>query len=115
MPGIRRLLRCVGSAVLEKGPRALLGIIPFGEALFDVATDALAKLRQLPEQVIRDELAEVSQADSATVRQEAESVVAGIAANQPPEVQLNLVSYLSLIPDAVRQSLRRPAHWWTTS
>jgi hypothetical protein len=38
-----------------------------------------------------------------------EEAVAAVAADQPPEVRQRLSIYLSLVPAAVRASLRRPA------
>ena len=35
------LLRALGGAVIKNAPRALLGCLPFGEALYDIARDTL--------------------------------------------------------------------------
>jgi hypothetical protein len=45
MPGWRVWLRCIGQAVCAKGPKALLGLVPFGDVLWDVAEDACNRLR----------------------------------------------------------------------
>ena len=109
MSGLRRLFSCIGQAVLAQAPRALVGIIPFGEAIYDVAADSLKRLRTRPDAEVNAELAEAANTDASSARQEAEAVAAIVAAGQPEAVRVNLVSYLSLVPDAVRQSLRRPA------
>src|SRR5688500_15248287 len=109
MSGLHRLFKCISLAVLARGPRALIGFIPFGELLYNIAADALKRLRTKPDAEVNAELAEAAKVDAPAARQEAEAVAAEVAADQPVEVRANLVSYLSLVPDAVRQSLRRPA------
>ena len=40
------LFRCLGAAVCARGVRALVGAVPFGEVLYDVAADSLERFRQ---------------------------------------------------------------------
>jgi hypothetical protein len=110
MSGVLRLLRCVGKAVVKHGLRALTHLVPLGDVLYDVASDALAEYHQESRDAqLRADLEAVAQAPPAQVRRAAEQVVQEIAAGQAAEVQLNLVSYLRQVPPAVRQSLRRPS------
>jgi parallel beta-helix repeat protein len=58
---------------------------------------------------LRADLQEVAQAPLHEVREQAEALVLELASDQSSAVQLALVSYLTQIPAALRQSLRRPA------
>src|SRR5262249_12975458 len=55
------------------------------------------------------EVEALAQAPPAEVHAAVEQAVAAVAADQPPEVRRQLSVYLSLVPAAVRASLRRPA------
>ncbi|MBY0230523.1 MAG: hypothetical protein K2W96_14655, partial [Gemmataceae bacterium] len=57
----------------------------------------------------RAEVEALAQADPAEVKKLVGDVVAEVAADKPPEFQRQLSVYLSLVPAAVRASLRRPA------
>jgi hypothetical protein len=46
VPGLVNLLRCVGRAALKNSGRALAGLVPFGEAGFDIARDAYQEYRK---------------------------------------------------------------------
>jgi serine/threonine protein kinase len=112
MAKLRVLLRCIGEAVCLKGPRALLGLLPMGEFLFDVAEETYRRLKASASN--EAQVAAIAEAAAASVedaRREAEAAVREIAATQElsPEAQVNLVSYLSQVPSAVRQTLKRPS------
>jgi serine/threonine protein kinase len=110
MPGVFHLLRCVGKAVVKHGLRALANLIPLGDVIYDVACDALHNFGdESRDAELRADLEAVAQAPPEQVRDAAQRVVREIAADQPAEVQINLVSYLSQLPAAIRQSLRRPS------
>jgi hypothetical protein len=40
-----KMFRCVAQAVCGRGLKGLLGIIPFGEVLYEIAEDALSNWR----------------------------------------------------------------------
>jgi hypothetical protein len=106
------LLRCIGMAVVVKGPRALACQIPFGEVLYDIAEEAYRRLKESGQE--EEQTAGIAAAAGATAeeaRREAEAAVGEIAATQPlsREAQINLVSYLSQVPSVVRQTLKRPS------
>jgi serine/threonine protein kinase len=110
MPGVFRFLRCLGKAVVKHGLRALANLIPLGDVIYDVASDALSEYRdESRDAQLRADLEAVAQAPPEQVRHAAEQVVLEIAADQPAEVQINLVSYLRQLPPSIRQSLRRPS------
>jgi serine/threonine protein kinase len=110
LPGLFHFLRCVGKAVVKNGGKALCSLVPFGEVAFEVARDAYEDYRRdHTEADLRADLEKLAQAGQAEVRHAAEAVAAQEAADQPAEVSLALVSYLSQMPASIRQSLRRPS------
>jgi hypothetical protein len=46
MPGFSHILRCVGRAAVKNGARALARLVPLGEAVFEIATDAHEEFRK---------------------------------------------------------------------
>jgi len=110
MPGFLHFMRCVGKAAVKNAVRCLAGLVPMGREVYDVARDALADYRgQNQEAELRAELQAVAQANPAEAKQTAAQATQEVAGDQPPEVQRALTTYLSQVPAAVRQSLRRPA------
>jgi eukaryotic-like serine/threonine-protein kinase len=102
--------QCIAKAVCAQGLRALAGVVPLGDVLFDVAGSALERLReQRQEDQLRLALQDLAQASPDEVKEEAAAVVREVAPDQPPQVQQQLDFYLSQIPALVRQSLKRPA------
>src|SRR5262249_50225753 len=82
----------------------------FGDALYEIAAEALKRLRERQnEEEQRLALQEAAQAAIEEVKAEAAAVVAHVAGDQPPQVQQALTAYLVQVPAAVRQSLKRPA------
>ena len=104
------LFRCLGAAVCARGVRALVGAVPFGEVLYDVAADSLERFRQeclLAEQ--RACLEEVARAAIDEVKDEALRAAHEVAAAHPATIQAHLATYLEQVPAYLRQSLRRPS------
>ncbi len=106
MPGIFNFMRCVGKAAVKNAGKLLLGMMPGGEAVFDIAKDAYEDYcRDHSEAELRAELERVAQVPQGEVHR----VAVEIAANEPLELRLPLVSYLDQLPSSIRQSLRRPS------
>jgi formylglycine-generating enzyme required for sulfatase activity/serine/threonine protein kinase len=103
------LLKVIGKGVLNAVGGGVVGDVLF-EALPEVAREVWAWWRKdhTPEQQ-RQEVEGLAQATPAEVREAVHEAVVAVAADKPPEVQRSLEIYLSQIPGAVRQSLRRPA------
>lgn len=92
------------------GVKALLGVVPFGEVLVDVAADVWEKYRNARQQGnIAVNLQAVAAASPAEVQKTIAQTVQLVAANQPVEVQKKLAEYLTLAPYAIRRSFRRPS------
>jgi hypothetical protein len=109
MPRLRILLRCVGQAVCARGLKALVGVLPFGEVLYDVAADALDRLRREAGEEPQAVLREAAGAAGEEVKREAAAVAEEVAAGQPESVRQALAAYLIQVPASTRQSLKRPA------
>jgi eukaryotic-like serine/threonine-protein kinase len=102
-------LKCVGKALCNKGGKALAGLLPFGDSLYEITAEVIENLRQeRQEEEIRAALEQVAQLSNAEAHAAAVAVVAEVAGDQPPAVQEQLTFYLELLPCAARQSLRRP-------
>ncbi len=109
MAGLKVLFRCVGQAVCNNGLKALAGLVPLGAGLYDIAADACRRLREAgQDEQIRALVEAAARASPEEVKQEAADVVAEVAADQPKDVQLKLMTYLAGVPAAIRQSLKRP-------
>ncbi len=112
MAKLRVLLRCIGEAIVCKGPKALFSLVPFGEVVFEVAENAWERLAKAsPRQEQPALLAAAAAAGLDETRQEAAEAVRAINATAPMplEAQVKLVAYLSQVPACVRQSFKRPA------
>lgn len=106
MPGFVHFFRCVANAAVKHGGKAPCGLVPGGEAAYEIAKDSLDQYRKdNAEAQLRAELEQLAQAPQAEVRRAAEEV----AAHAPEEDRLRLGAYLDQLPAAVRQSLRRPS------
>jgi tetratricopeptide (TPR) repeat protein len=84
-----------------------------GEFLVEVLPDIVRDVwscwgQQRDEAERRAEVEAVAQAPSAVLAQQAEQIVLELASDRPPAERSGLAVYLTLIPNAIRQSLRRP-------
>jgi formylglycine-generating enzyme required for sulfatase activity len=100
--------RCVAEAVAENGVRGLAEMVPGGAFAYAVAQSTWAKYRQRNrEQEIRSDIRQLAAASFEQVREAAVEAAREVtAAGQPPSTDLEL--YLSQIPAALKQSLKRP-------
>ncbi len=99
-------LRCVGEALAAKGLRGLMGLVPFGEILYDFTDDVIARYRKASgADNIAAALEGVLAADPAETREQAR--LAAQAAGVSPEEAARIEAYLNQIPGVARQSLRR--------
>lgn len=119
MPKFGLLIRCIGHAVAAQGLKCLMGLVPFGERLYEIACDAHERFKQgcCEEEALAQVEAAV-QATSDEVRIEAREAFTQVrAAAAPeaavqlarPELEKGLIGYLEQIPLAIRTTLRRPA------
>ncbi|MBA4066296.1 MAG: hypothetical protein C0501_21785 [Isosphaera sp.] len=106
-PAVLTFFRCVAESVAAKGVVSLAKEIPFGTALWEVASDAWRRFRgrkAAAEQ--RAEVQRIAQAAADEVRRAA-AEAAREAFPDDREKALELELYLTQIPAAVRRSLRR--------
>jgi len=103
------LLKVIGKGALNAVGGGVVGEMVF-EALPEMARGIWAWWRKerTPEQQ-RQEVQALAQAPAPEVRAAVQQVVAEIAGDKPAEVKKSLELFLSQVPAAVRQSLRRPA------
>ena len=109
MPGANAFFQCVGEALAAKGLRALAGLVPFGEHIYDIAADVFQRWRNVQRveeihQSLRQELEEAAQANQQQFEQRMQAIAARVAPHEPPQVQKALTGYLSLIPARLRQT-----------
>jgi hypothetical protein len=102
-------LKCIAQAVVNKGLKGLVGLVPFGESLYDVAADAVERINkeQQREEERRQALQDLVQTPALEVQRQAEAVAREVAAGQPAAVQQQLATYLTQMPAVIRASLRR--------
>src|SRR3954464_13666878 len=102
------LMKCVAEAVMAKGLRGLVEIVPGGTFIVDVANEALKRLKE--HRRAEDLKAEVVKAVNATLdeaKETAARVAKEVAGAAPAEDRLTLEMYLTQIPGTVRASLKR--------
>ena len=109
---MRIFFECVAQAVMENGIRGLAQMVPGGAYACDVAEGAWKKYREkMQEQQLRDDIAQLAQVSLEDAKREAVAAireVIGSGASPTDDEMIDLELYLSAIPDAVRQSLKRP-------
>lgn len=106
------LLKCLGKAVLKVLPQAAIKALPFGEAAMDIAKAAYKEWSQGTAGAVQrqKEVQALAQASSTDMKAAIGTVVQQIAGCElHQEVQEMLTNYLTLVPNAIHRSLRRPS------
>ena len=103
-------VRCVAEAVAEHGVRGLVEMVPGGKFAADVAASAWQRYRLLKrEAALRADLEELARANFDDARRAAaEAVRDALPADTPDADKISLELYLTQLPGAVRQTLKRP-------
>src|SRR5438094_138376 len=95
-------LKCVAKSALK----AVIKAVPFGNVALAIARDvneAWDRQNRL------EEIQALVQSSKKELRDEVAAIVEELAANQPAPVRETLTAYLTQVPAAVQQSLRREA------
>src|SRR5262245_27573462 len=101
--------RCVVEAVVEKGARGLVELVPGGGYACDVAAAAWKKYHERKKDAeVRAEIQQLAQATFDDARKAAAEAVKQGAPTATVEDRQTLELYLSQVPGAVRASLKRP-------
>ena len=106
--------RCVAESVIENGIQGLAGMVPGGAYIYAVAELAVKKYRERHRFAeLRAEVVQMAQASFDQACSDAVEVAREVFTQHPspsttPDQQLDLELFLTAIPDAVRQSLKRP-------
>ena len=105
---MRALFECVAMAIKNKGVRGLCELVPGGQYLLDVCSEAFKLLRERQrDRKLREELAQVAAASAEEARKTAEEVARQVVGEEMSEEKVALELYLAQIPGAVRASLKR--------
>lgn len=100
-------LKCVAEAVIEKGVGGLASMIPGGEYAYNVAQSAWKKYRdQKKDAEQRAEIQQLAQSTFEDAKRAAAEAVREATGGKDTPIELEL--YLSQVPAAVQQSLKRP-------
>src|SRR4051812_27960724 len=101
------LMQCVAEAVASKGLRGLIDMVPGGGFLYDVATDAVRRMKERKRaDQLKDEVLKAAAAGFDEAKAAAEKVAREVMPNAPTEDRIALEMYLTQIPNAVRASLK---------
>jgi TPR repeat protein/serine/threonine protein kinase len=100
-------MRCVAEAVVARGVRGLLELVPGGGFVHDVAEEAWRRLRERQrDNELRAEVERLAAASPAEAQDLARQTVAAVGLVGDEAV--SVAQYLAGIPLSVRQSLKRP-------
>lgn len=107
---INTFLDAIGQAFCEKGRRALMGEISYGDVMSDVSRVALDYLRKHgPTEDIQHALEDVASIEAAEYRKLLDQMVDRLSQVQPVPFRDVLIDYLLHLPASVRQMFRRPS------
>ncbi len=105
-----RFLGCLARAVVRHGGKFLAGLVPGGEAVYEMVADAWQNYHQENnEAALRGEIEALAQATPDQIRHQVEDALAAEAAPLPAEIRQAAAAYLSQVPAMIRRSLRRPS------
>jgi len=95
-------------AVVAKGLKVASEFVPFGDKIYDIGADVIDRYRKArrEDNLAADALAAVN-AGLDRVREDAKQIAREVAAGESQEVIDLVEAYLTLVPAAVRQSLKR--------
>ena len=103
------LLRCIGEAVVARGLKALAGLVPMGEQIYNIAEEVIERYRKRQlEGQIRQDVEQMVQAGIDEVRCDAQQIAQEVLTGRPAEEVKQLAQYLAQVPAVARQSLKRP-------
>jgi serine/threonine protein kinase len=109
MPRLQKFVEHLGVALCEYASAALARLVPFETALLEVARSLHNTVAQsMPPAELRAALREIVSSPAETVEL---AIQDGVSAIRPPvqeEFRDALVAYLELLPEVIRQALRRP-------
>ncbi len=102
------IFECVALAIRDKGIRGLSELVPGGSYVVEVAQQAYKLLRERQKVAeLREEIAKVAAASTEEAKKIAEQVARQVLNEGSIEDRLTLELYLTQVPGAVRQSLKR--------
>jgi hypothetical protein len=107
---LKILIQCLGQALCTQGARSLNGIVPFSEVIYQVAMDAIQRIREIrkPDEV-HDSLEWAASAGADEIREQVNAVVLDVGKTHPPRLCKTMTSYLLHFPPLLRQAMKRPS------
>jgi|GEM_PF-3490478 len=104
------VFECLAVAIKDKGIRGLCDLVPGGGYAFDIARHAYRLYCERKKAAaIKEEIAKIAAASAAEAKKIAEQVARQVVNEGPVEDRLTLELYLTQLPGAIRQSLKRAA------
>jgi hypothetical protein len=102
------IFECLALAIKENGLRGLGEMVPGGQYILNVAKQAYRLFQERrKEAALKEEMAKVAAAGIEEAKKVAEQVARQVAHDAPAEERIALELYLTQVPGAVRQSLKR--------
>jgi hypothetical protein len=109
MPRLQRFVECLGAALCEHATAALARLVPFETALLEVSRSLHRNTgKTMSPAELRASLRELVSSPAETVELAIQDGVSAIRPSVPEEFRDSLVQYMELLPEIVRQALRRP-------
>jgi hypothetical protein len=109
MPRFQSFVESLGGALCEYASAALAKLVPFETSLLEVARSLHRTIaRTMSPGELRASLREVVASPAETIELAIQDGVSEIRPTVPEEFRDTLVAYLELLPEVIRQALRRP-------
>jgi len=101
-------LKAVGEAVVAKALKVVTGFVPFGDVIYEVGEDVIERYRKANREAkLATDAQEAISAKMEVIREEAKQIAREVAAGESAEVIELVEAYLTLVPAAITQSLKR--------
>jgi len=103
------LFQCLAKAAAKHGVKALMNLVPGGEAFYQIVSDAWNDYSQHPKgDDLRAKLQDLAETPPDRVLLKAQAAVQARAAGESPEDQETITLFLIQVPSMIRRWLRHP-------
>ena len=101
-------LKAVGEAVVAKALKVVTGLVPFGDVIYEVGEDVIERYRKANREAkLATDAEEAISAKMDVIREVAKQIAREVAAGESAEVIDLVEAYLTQVPAAITQSLKR--------
>jgi hypothetical protein len=108
MPRLQQFFECLGSALCEYATAGLARLVPFETSLLEVSRYLHRRYAASPGTDLRTVFRELVSSPDETIELSILDALDDIRPTVPEEYRDALMSYMEVIPEVVRQALRRP-------